>query len=142
MNIKDYLIFSTVVSLFFVTATTIHAKNCVKGKPCGKGCIALDKNCRINPNEIRNKKSTSNESGFINSSRKQSVLRKSKLRLPKVYTITALSVNAKSAPRSKEITAHYKKGQRVFVYETFQSWARLNNMQPEEWVEFKHVKLK
>lgn len=142
MNIKDYLISSFIVTLFFLGPTTVNARNCIKGKPCGKGCIALTKQCRIDNSGALSKKSASNKTGYAAPSHTRSILRKSKLRLPKVYTVTTTSVNANGAPYSSTITGHYREGQSVFVYETFESWARVTNMMPEEWVELKHLKLK
>ncbi|MEL0584948.1 MAG: hypothetical protein AAES65_08745 [Candidatus Thiodiazotropha sp. (ex. Lucinoma kazani)] len=142
MNIKDYLISSIIVTLFFFGPNTAYARNCIKGKPCGKGCIALDKQCRIDTNGVLSKKSVSNKIGHATPSHNRSTLRKSKLRLPKVYTVATTSVNATDAPYSNAITGHYREGQSVFVYETFKTWVRINNMKPEEWIEHRHLKQK
>jgi hypothetical protein len=40
------------------------------------------------------------------------------------------------------IIKKYKQGQRVFVYETQDAWARVSNMQPDEWVKLEALRLK
>jgi hypothetical protein len=108
----------------------IQARNCVKGKPCGNGCIAKNKTCRIG----QGRSSTTQQSS--------SVMRRSQLILPKVYIVTSPSINATASPHSHKITGRYREGQNVFVYEIHNSWARLTNMEPNEWIKLKHLKLK
>ncbi|MCG8009805.1 MAG: hypothetical protein N0C81_19445 [Candidatus Thiodiazotropha lotti] len=113
------------ISVLSITTLQSHARNCIKGKPCGNGCIAKQKTCRID--------------GPANSAPSdkpnRSVIRRTVLRLPKVYQIVAEDAYAREAPDSAVSTGHYKQGQRVFVYTTSDGWARISNMQPEEWLE-------
>ena len=141
MTNKERLLVSLIIPWLCYFQSDAHARNCVKGKPCGKGCIALNKTCRIDNNGKRDQKTDSYHRKY-NQPRHPSVLRRSKLRLPKVYIVTARSVDAREAPFSKKVTGRYKLGQSVFVYTTEGTWARLSNMQPEEWVELKHLQLK
>lgn len=39
-------LFAVMLVLFVVAASGAWAKNCTKGKPCGKTCIAVTKTCR------------------------------------------------------------------------------------------------
>lgn len=113
------------ISALFTTSSQSFGQNCIKGKPCGNGCIAKQKTCRIdNPTNL-------NPSSQTNSS----VIRRTVLRLPKVYQIIAEEAYAREAPDSTVSTGYYKQGQRVFVYTTTDGWARISNMQPEEWLE-------
>ncbi len=118
----------------FTISTQIHGRNCIKGKPCGNGCIAKSKSCRIDGVTTTTTKPTTDHSS--------SVIRRSYIKLPKVYLVTAKSVYAVTAPQSKTVTAHYREGQKVFVYKTEDGWARISNMQPEEWLELKNLRSK
>jgi uncharacterized protein YgiM (DUF1202 family) len=132
MRHKDRFLVVLLVLIVSGIVNTLHARNCSKGKPCGKGCIAMNKTCHINESK-----------GHRPINRDQpKALRRSVLRLPKVYTVISESVQATQAPNSSKVTGHYKKGQSVFVYETTDGWARLSNMQPEEWVELKQLRRK
>ncbi|MCU7917648.1 MAG: hypothetical protein KZQ95_04750 [Candidatus Thiodiazotropha sp. (ex Epidulcina cf. delphinae)] len=102
----------------------------------------MDKTCRIGAGGAGNMNRGSARSAKTPSSIKDSTLRKSRLRLPKLYIVTARSVEAKDSPYSDETTGRFKEGQTVFVYETFDSWARLSNMQPQQWVRLEHLQLK
>ncbi len=107
-----------------------HARNCSKGKPCGDGCIAKQKTCRIdNP-------ASAAPSGTTG----RPVIRRTVLRLPKVYQIIADGAHARKAPGSPVSTSYYKQGERVFVYTTADGWARISNMQPEEWLELSKLR--
>jgi hypothetical protein len=108
-----------------------HARNCSKGKPCGNGCIAKQKTCRIDSAGKRDP--TSNRSD-------RSVIRRTALRLPQIYQIVSQATYAKKAPDSPVSTGYYKQGQRVFVYTTADGWARISNMQPEEWLELSKLR--
>jgi hypothetical protein len=129
-QIKRFL--SALLTAWLVTIpVTTHAKNCTKGKPCGNGCIAKNKTCRIdNP--------LSPQSG---NSQPHSVIRRSLLRLPKVYQVLA-TVYARQAPHSPVTTGYYKQGQSVFVYGIEDGWAQISNMQPEEWLNLKVLRPK
>jgi hypothetical protein len=138
MDIKQAFTLSLASILILSTPTFIHGKNCIKGKPCGNGCIALDKTCRIDasPN------SKDNILRYDPTAQPDTIIRRSALRLPKVAVVTAESVNAKQSPFSNTITKRYKQGQKVFVYETNDAWARISNMQPDEWVKLEALQLK
>jgi hypothetical protein len=138
MDIKQTLALSLASTLILGTPTFIHGKNCIKGKPCGKGCIALDKTCRIDSSPSGN----DNVLRYDPASQPGTIIRRSVLRLPRVAVVTVDSVNAKQSPYSKTITRRYKQGQRVFVYETDDAWARVSNMQPNEWVKLEALQLK
>ena len=141
MNNKERLLVLTITSCLCLLQNDTHARNCVKGKPCGNGCIAVNKTCRID-NQTNRARGTESSPGKGGDSRHPYVLRRSRLRLPKVYIVTAKSVEAREAPFSKKVTGRYKLGQSVFVYATEGPWARLSNMQPEEWVKLEHLQLK
>ncbi|MCU7884833.1 MAG: hypothetical protein KZQ82_11615 [Candidatus Thiodiazotropha sp. (ex Lucinoma annulata)] len=141
MKHKDCLLGLLFIPWLLFSSDSLHARNCTKGKPCGKGCISLNKTCRIDSNNARTETTTSNNHE-ISQARSPSVLRRSKLRLPKVYVVTAQSIKTREAPFSKKVTGQYKQGQSVFVYQTDGSWARLSNMQPEEWVELEYLRMK
>ncbi|PVV05721.1 MAG: hypothetical protein B6D77_18305 [gamma proteobacterium symbiont of Ctena orbiculata] len=134
MDIKQTLALALVSIL--TLGTLAHARNCIKGKPCGKGCIALNKTCRIDASP------SSRSSTLRYSSTEQTgrIIHRMKHRLPKVHKITATSIAAVEAPNSNRTSREYKEGQRVFVYETYDTWARVSNMQPEEWLELKYLK--
>ncbi|MEW8525902.1 MAG: hypothetical protein AB2552_22960 [Candidatus Thiodiazotropha endolucinida] len=138
MDIKQALALTLVSILTLNTPRLAHARNCIKGKPCGKGCIALNKTCRIDTQP--------NSKGYTlrydPALQPGTVIRRSVLRLPKVYIVIADSVNAKESPYSSNITGRYKQGQRVFVYETERAWARISTMQPDEWVKLEALRLK
>jgi hypothetical protein len=138
MDIKQGLALSLALTLTLSTPILIHAKNCIKGKPCGKGCIALDKICRIDTSPS----SHDNVLRYDPEAQPNTIIRRSVLKLPKVAIVTADTVNAKQSPNSKTITKRYKQGQRVFVYETDDTWARISNMQPDEWVKLEALQLK
>jgi hypothetical protein len=128
------LISISTLTLAFAT----DAKNCIKGKPCGNGCIALDKTCRID-------KSIGVGDSVLRlnpPTQPGTIIHRHARRLPKVAVVTAESVNAKLNPQSKVITNRYRQGQRVFVYETNSTWARISNMQPDEWVKLDTLQLK
>lgn len=108
-----------------------HARNCSKGKPCGNGCIAKQKTCRIESPASTAPSSSTTE---------KSVIRRTVLRLPKVYQIITDGAYARKAPDSPVSTGYYKQGQRVFVYTTTDGWARISNMQPEEWLELSKLR--
>jgi hypothetical protein len=114
------------ISVFLLLPTSSHARNCIKGKPCGNGCIAKQKTCRIDG--LSNK-------GSSNSTNPRSVIRRTALRLPKVYQVNTESTYAREAPGSPVTTSYYKHGQRVFVYSIIDGWARISNMLPDEWLE-------
>ncbi|MET0081245.1 MAG: hypothetical protein ABW119_22550, partial [Candidatus Thiodiazotropha lotti] len=57
-----------------------------------------------------------------------------------VYQIVADEAYARKAPDSPVSTGRYKQGQRVFVYTTADGWARISNMQPEEWLELSNLR--
>jgi hypothetical protein len=138
MEIKQALALSLVSILTFTMPTLTHAKNCIKGKPCGKGCIALDKTCRIDASPS----SHDNVLRYDPAAQPGAIIRRTLHRLPKVAVVTAESVNAKQSPDSNTIIKKYKQGQRVFVYETQDAWARVSNMQPNEWVKLEALRLK
>jgi hypothetical protein len=115
------------VTIFLYSASFYtHARNCNKGKPCGNGCIAKQKTCRIENSADRDSAS---------GAKQRSVIRRVFLRLPQVYQITTERTYAREAPDSPVTTGYYKQGQRVFVYTIADGWARISNMQPEEWIE-------
>ncbi|MBW9257032.1 MAG: hypothetical protein K1566_08130 [Candidatus Thiodiazotropha sp. (ex. Lucinisca nassula)] len=125
MTIKSCCYALVALSALLATNHQTHARNCTKGKPCGNGCIAKQKTCRIdNPAIV-----------LPNSQTNRSVIRRTVLRLPKVYQIVAEEAYAREAPDSIVSTGYYKQGQRVFVYKTSDGWARISNMQPEEWLQ-------
>ena len=138
MEIKQALALTLVSALTLSTPTPIQARNCIKGKPCGKGCIALDKTCRIDASPG----SHDNILRYDPTAQTGTIIRRSTQRLPKVAVVTAATLNAKQSPQSKTITRRYKQGQRVFVYETTDNWARISNMQPDEWVKLEALRLK
>ncbi|MEW8144079.1 MAG: hypothetical protein AB2777_22565 [Candidatus Thiodiazotropha endolucinida] len=136
MDIKQALAITLATSLTLGTPTLTQARNCIKGKPCGKGCIALNKTCRIDTDP------GSNDNTLRYSPRAQpgAIIRRTKLRMPKLHMVTTTSIQAAEAPNSNRIGSLYKRGQRVFVYETYEAWARISNMQPEEWIELKYLR--
>jgi hypothetical protein len=136
MNIKQALAITLISILTLSIFTHSHARNCIKGKPCGKGCIALNKTCRID----KNPSSNSNALHYSHAEQPGTIIHRMTHRLPKVHRITAKSVAATEAPNSTKHSRQYKHGQRVFVYETYDNWARISNMQPEEWLELKYLK--
>ncbi|MGD9172356.1 MAG: hypothetical protein PVI97_20235 [Candidatus Thiodiazotropha sp.] len=138
MEIKPALALSLVSTLTLTIPTLSHARNCIKGKPCGKGCISLDKTCRIDASPS----SHDNILRYDPTVQPGTIIRRTLHRLPKVAVVTAESVNAKQSPDSKMIIKKYKQGQRVFVYETQDAWARVSNMQPDEWVKLEALRLK
>ncbi|MCG7904645.1 hypothetical protein A3194_02595 [Candidatus Thiodiazotropha endoloripes] len=125
MQIKDCCYTLIVITALSSPSFHSQARNCIKGKPCGNGCIAKQKTCRIDGQTSTAPSSQANEL----------VIRRTVLRLPKVYQITADEAYARKAPDSPVSTGYYKQGQRVFVYTTADGWARISNMQPEEWLE-------
>jgi hypothetical protein len=137
-------ILSSLLTLALISVLTlsvpsgVYAKNCIKGKPCGKGCIALDKTCRIDSSPSSHGKVLIYDPG----AQPGTIIRRSALKLPRVAVITAGSVNAKQSPYSNTITKRYTQGQKVFVYETNDAWARISNMQPDEWVKLEVLQLK
>ncbi|MBT2969183.1 MAG: hypothetical protein B6D72_04505 [gamma proteobacterium symbiont of Ctena orbiculata] len=136
MDIKQALALTLVSSLTLGITTQTHARNCIKGKPCGRGCIALDKTCRIDSNP------GSNDNTFRYDPGRQpgAIIHRTRHRLPRVHRITAASVAASASPNSAGHNGRrYRQGQRVFVYETYNDWARISNMQPDEWIELKHL---
>lgn len=127
-------------NLLFITILTLaipaHARNCIKGKPCGKGCIALNKTCRIDGRSGSGDNTLRYDPGI----RHGTIIHGTKHRLPTVHIVRAASVMASEAPNTKSNGGqHYKLGQRVFVYETYNNWARISNMQPEEWLELRYL---
>jgi hypothetical protein len=138
MDIKQALALSLVSTLTLSTPALTHARNCIKGKPCGKGCISLDKTCHIGANPS----SHDNILRYDPAAEPDAIIRRTIHRLPKVAVVTAESVNAKQSPDSNTIIKKYKQGQRVFVYETQDAWARVSNMQPDEWVKLEALRLK
>ncbi|MES9824138.1 MAG: hypothetical protein ABW127_06865 [Candidatus Thiodiazotropha endolucinida] len=136
MDIKQALALTLVSILTLNTPKLAHARNCIKGKPCGKGCIALNKTCRINKNPSNH----DNTLRYSPTYPPGSITQRTKFRLPEVHMIMAKSIATAEAPNSNRIISHYKQGQRVFVYETYNAWARISNMQPEEWLELKYLK--
>ncbi|MES9828780.1 MAG: hypothetical protein ABW201_10980 [Candidatus Thiodiazotropha sp.] len=138
MDIKQTLALTLVSILTLSTPIPAYARNCIKGKPCGKGCIALNKTCRIDTQPS----SKGYTLRYDPALQPGAVIRRSVLKLPKVYIVIAESVNAKESPYSPNITGRYKQGQRVFVYETEHAWARISNMQPDEWVKLEALRLK
>ncbi|MES9972372.1 MAG: hypothetical protein ABW092_20255 [Candidatus Thiodiazotropha sp.] len=135
MDIKPTLALTLVPILTISTLTLAHARNCIKGKPCGKGCIALNKTCRIDQSPSSN----STALHYSHAEQPGTIIHRMTHRLPKVHKIIANTVAAAEAPNSNRYNRHYKQGQRVFVYETYDNWARISNMQPEEWLELKHL---
>jgi hypothetical protein len=139
MDTKQSLIALPLISFLTISVQLpVYAKNCNKGKPCGKGCIALDKTCRIESNPSSNGKVLIYDPG----AQPGTIIRRPALKLPRVAVITAGSVNAKQSPYSHTITKRYTQGQKVFVYETNDAWARISNMQPDEWVKLEALRLK
>ncbi|MES9894163.1 MAG: hypothetical protein ABW141_04620 [Candidatus Thiodiazotropha endolucinida] len=136
MDIKQTLALTLVSILILSTPIPTQARNCIKGKPCGKGCIALNKTCRIDTNPS----SHGNTLRYSPNYHPGSIIRRTKHRLPTVHVITAKSIAAAEALNSNRPSSHYKQGQRVFVYEIYNAWARISNMQPEEWLELKYLK--
>jgi hypothetical protein len=119
------------ISFFLLLPTSPHARNCIKGKPCGNGCIAKQKTCRIDDHSSKGSSSSTNP---------RSVIRRTVLRLPQVYQVNTESTYAREAPGSPVTTGNYKRGQRVFVYSIIDGWARISNMQPEEWLEISKLR--
>lgn len=136
MDIKQTLALALISILILGTSTLAHARNCIKGKPCGKGCIALNKTCRIDSSPGSN----SNVLRYSRAEQPGTIIHRMKHRLPKVHRITVRSIAAVEAPNSNRTSRKYRQGQRVFVYETYNTWARITNMQPEEWLELKYLK--
>lgn len=137
MDVRQALLFTLVSTLTLGIPTHTHAINCIKGKPCGKGCIALNKTCRIGTNPGSHDNTLRYDPGVQSGS----IIRTTKHRLPTVHIITAASITTTEAPHSNRRSGHrYKQGQRVFVYETYDAWARISNMQPQEWLELKYLK--
>ncbi len=124
---------SALLTLFPVS---LSARNCIKGKPCGNGCIAQDKQCRIDHD------SHTQDSRTLRLTRDPGVLRLSRLKMPQVYRVVSNSATARQAPGSDHETGRYRQGQSVFVYEVEDNWARVSNMSPQEWIELKHLELK
>ncbi|MEW8035410.1 MAG: hypothetical protein AB2556_00080 [Candidatus Thiodiazotropha sp.] len=136
MDIKQALALTLISSLTLSIPSTTHARNCIKGKPCGKGCIAVNKTCRIDSSPG----SSDNTFRYDPGSQAGVIIHRTVHRLPRVHRITAASVAASASPNPTGHTGpRYKLGQRVFVYETYNDWARISNMQPEEWIELKHL---
>ncbi|MFI0413015.1 MAG: hypothetical protein ACH255_02645 [Candidatus Thiodiazotropha sp.] len=135
MDIKQTLALTLISILTLSTPVLTHARNCIKGKPCGKGCIALNKTCRIDTSPS----SHDNTLRYSPNYHTGSIIRRTKHRLPTVHVITAKSIAAAEAPNSNRTSSHYKQGQRVFVYEIHKAWARISNMQSEEWLELKYL---
>ncbi len=138
MESKQIIALSLVSILSLSFSPPIHARNCIKGKPCGKGCIAHDKTCRIDASPG----SHDNILRYDPPTQTGTIIRRTALRLPKVAVVIAETLNAKQSPHSKTITRRYKQGQRVFVYETTDTWARISNMLPDEWVKLEALRLK
>jgi hypothetical protein len=135
---EQALVISLITSLILNIPSLSYAKNCIKGKPCGKGCIALDKTCRINASPSGDDKTLRYESGL----KPGAIIRRTVHRLPRVHRVKTASVMASESPDTntgKHTGQRYKRGQRVFVYETYNNWARINNMHPEEWIERKFL---
>lgn len=125
--------------------TLIHAANCIRGKPCGKGCISPDKNCRITASPVSSTSPISNDDKVLRydpSAQPGAIIHRSEHRLPRIAVVRTDKVNAKQSPTSNTTTRRYKQGQKVFVYETTDSWARISNMQPDEWVKLEALRLK
>jgi hypothetical protein len=137
MVINHALALTLASTLILSTPMLTHARNCIKGKPCGKGCIALDKTCRIDANPSSN----DNILRYDPAAQPGAIIRRSVLRLPRVAVVSVNSVNAMQSPASKTITKRYKQGQKVFVYETNDAWARVSNMQPDEWIKLEALQL-
>ncbi|MES9991800.1 MAG: hypothetical protein ABW098_07595 [Candidatus Thiodiazotropha sp.] len=137
MDIKHALNLTLISSLILSIPSPTCARNCIKGKSCGKGCIALDKTCRIDSNPSSNDNTFRYNPGL----QPGTIIHRTRHRLPRVHRITAKSITAVDAPNSNKTNRKYREGQRVFVYETYDNWARISNMQPEEWLELKYLKL-
>jgi hypothetical protein len=138
MDITPGRVITLVSILTLSTPTLTYARNCIKGKPCGKGCIAQNKTCRVDS-------SPSSQDAVIRFTPVKepgAIIHSSALKLPTVATIITSTVNAKQSPTSNEITRRYKQGQSVFIYETNESWARISNMDPEEWVRLESLRIK
>ncbi|MET0090882.1 MAG: hypothetical protein ABW068_12880 [Candidatus Thiodiazotropha sp.] len=112
------------------------ARNCIKGKPCGNGCIALSKQCRIDS------ETQGSDPQTVRLTHDPRVLRHIRLKLPRVYRVVSNTATAWQAPTSSIKTGRYRQGQSIFVYEVEGDWARVSNMSPQEWVELKHLQLK
>jgi hypothetical protein len=137
MPSKECLNFICMLTVFLTLfPVSVSARNCIKGKPCGNGCIAQNKQCHLTPDN------RTQDSQPLRLSRDPGVLRLSHLKMPRVYRVVSDSASARQAPGSGHITGRYRQGQSVFVYEVEDNWARLSNMSPQEWVELKHLELK
>ncbi len=137
MTSKDCFHFAWLLAACLLTAPgSTDARNCVKGKPCGNGCIAQNKQCRIDPQP------RTADSQTVRLTHDPGVLRLSRLKMPRVYRVVSDSVTAWQAPQSRLSTGHYRQGQSIFVYEVAGDWARVSNLSPQEWVELKHLQLK
>ncbi|MET0066897.1 MAG: hypothetical protein ABW076_11195 [Candidatus Thiodiazotropha sp.] len=137
MTSKDCFPLAWLLAACLATAPGLAgARNCSKGKPCGNGCIAQNKQCRIDNHQH------STGSPTVRWTHDPGVLRRTRLKLPRVYRVVSESATAWQAPSSSVKTARYRQGQSVFVYETDGDWARVSNMSPAEWLERKHLQLK
>ncbi|MEW8506576.1 MAG: hypothetical protein AB2598_07705 [Candidatus Thiodiazotropha sp.] len=136
METKQALVLTLISSFMLSLPSISQARNCIKGKPCGKGCIALDKTCRIESNP----EGDDNTFRYDPGTRPGTIIHRMNHRLPRLYRITAASVTASASPYSTDqVGPRYKQGQRVFVYETHNERARISNMHPEEWIELRFL---
>jgi hypothetical protein len=136
MDTRQVIALTLVSTLSFTIAPPTHARNCIKGKPCGKGCIALDKTCRIDSRTGAGDDTLRYDPGV----KPGSIIHRTQHRLPTVHRVKARSVVTSESPLVHSGDGHrYTRGQRVFVYETYNDWARISNMQPEEWLELRFL---
>jgi hypothetical protein len=137
MPSKECLSLICTLTVFLtLSPVSVSARNCIKGKPCGNGCIAQNKQCHLTPDN------PTQDSQTLRLTRDPGVLRLSHLKMPRVYRVVSDRASARQAPGSGHVTGRYRQGQSVFVYEVEDNWARVSNMSPQEWIELKHLELK
>lgn len=140
--------FYTVLTLTF--SNSAMSKNCDLGKQCGDACISKNKVCRLGTKAYHNPSfsppkltstysHTKNKSsvGIYSPTPSEQAARSPSTDLH--YIVIVNTVMAQKSPTSEKITGSYRKGQEVVAYQLHNSWARVNNSYPNQWIELKYL---
>lgn len=138
-------LFVFILIITILLSTTIEAKNCKKGQPCGNSCISWKKTCRIgNSNNSYNstktyKKHSMPVSNYSNSSKLKS--NENSYKEIVKYVVITNRLNVRSKPDTfNSILGVILKGTHVVSIQKDGEWRRILYNKQLAWVNVKYLK--
>ncbi|MGP9803055.1 SH3 domain-containing protein [Rheinheimera sp. NSM] len=138
----SFFVLTAVIALLLFSST-VEAKNCKKGKPCGNSCIAKDKVCRIGTYSSPH---TTNRTKTIPSSAntpKQSTVKAaSHPSVTGTYFVVPETLNIRSTPSTEgDLLGQAKKGEMMSVFMVNGSWGKISHSNVTGWVRMDYLSM-